>query len=93
MGPLDALWHLLNFFAPAVLVSALSAALTKLLWRNELRSASWRHLWAWAAAFSAIVSLAGLVVFGRDGKMLTYAAMVVACAAGLWWAAFGRSRR
>ena len=35
-------------------------------------------------------SIAGLVVFEHDGKMATYAAMVVACAAALWWAGFRR---
>ena len=36
MGPLDAFWHLLNFFAPAVGVGLIAAALAKLLWRREL---------------------------------------------------------
>jgi len=34
------------------------------------------------------VSIAGLVAFGRDGRMATYAAMVTASAVALWWAAF-----
>ncbi len=93
MGPLDALWHLLNFFAPALGVSAIAAGLTKLLWWRDLRSASWRRLWLWSATFAAVVSIAGLLFFGRDGKMATYAAMVASCALGLWWAAFGPSRR
>jgi hypothetical protein len=93
MGPLDALWHLLNFFAPALLVSAMAAALTKLLWWRQLRSASWGRLWAWSATFAGAVSIAGLVVLGRDGKMLTYGAMVASCALGLWWSAFGPNRR
>jgi hypothetical protein len=32
--------------------------------------------------------LIGLVVFERDGRMATYAGMVLACAAALWWAGF-----
>jgi hypothetical protein len=93
MGPLDALWHLLNFFAPAVGVAAIAAALTKLLWWRELKGASWWRLWVWAAGCGAVVSIAGLVFFGRDGKMATYAVMVVSCALGLWLAAFGPARR
>ena len=37
------------------------------------------------------VSVVGLVVFERDGKMITYAAMLIACALALWWAGFRRS--
>ncbi len=92
MGPLDGLWHLLNFVAPALGVAAIASALAKLLWHGELRSVSWRRLWTWAAAAGLIVSIAGLAVFGRDGKMLTYAMMVLACAAALWWSGFGARR-
>ena len=31
------------------------------------------------------VLVAGLVVLGRDGKMLTYAALVLACATCQWF--------
>jgi hypothetical protein len=36
---------------------------------------------------------AGLAWFGRDGKMATYAGMVLACALTLWWRGFGPGRR
>ena len=39
MGPLDALWHLLNFFAPALGVGLITAVLARLVWWRELRSA------------------------------------------------------
>ena len=39
------------------------------------------------------INLAGLAVFGHDGKMVTYAAMVVACALTLWWLGFGSKSR
>ena len=32
--------------------------------------------------------IGGLAVFGRDGRMATYAALVVASALALWWAGF-----
>jgi hypothetical protein len=82
----DAFWHITNFFAPALVVGGCAAALTRLVWRRELGSGSFWRLWAWASAACAVVSIAGLVVFAHDGKMATYAAMVVACAAALWWA-------
>jgi hypothetical protein len=92
MGPLDALWHLLNLFAPALGVGLLASSVTKLLWRRELAAVPLRRLAAWACGTSAIVTLAGLVILGRDGRMATYGAMIVGCALALWWAGFVRRR-
>ncbi len=92
MGPLDALNHLLNLFAVPLALGALAPALAKLLWRRELAAVSWRRL-AWpACAACAGVVVAGLVLFGRDGRMATYGAMVAACAVTLWWRGFGPGR-
>lgn len=93
MGPIDALWHLLNFFAPAVGVGLLTALMAKMLWHRSLKSVSLKRMMVWATAGSTITLLAGLIVFGRDGKMLTYGAMVLACALSVWWAGFGPRRR
>lgn len=90
MGPLDALWHLLNFVYPAVALGALAAALAKLLWRRELAARPWATLARDAALASALVLVAGLLAFGRDGDMRTYAAMVAGCALTLWWRGFVR---
>lgn len=85
MGPLDATWHLLNFFAPALGVGVIAAALTKLVWFHELRGASWWRLGLAASGAAAVALVAALVIFGRDGKMAGYALMLTACAAALWW--------
>jgi len=90
MGPLDATWHLLNFFAPAVGVALIASGLAKLLWRRELGGVAWRWLALWAATGAALALLAGLVVFGRDGRMATYALLVAVVAVTLWWAGFVR---
>lgn len=93
MGPLDAANHLLNLFLPALALGALSAALAKLLWRRELLAVPWVRLaWPTAAAAAAVV-LAGLLLLERDGRMVTYAAMVLASAFTLWWRGFGPGRR
>jgi hypothetical protein len=92
MGPIDGLWHVLNFFAPAVFVGTGAAAAAKLLWRRELAAAGWRRLAAWASAAAALALVGGLVVGERDGRMGTYAAMVLATALALWWAGFVRRR-
>ena len=93
MGPLDALMHLGNLFLPAVALAALAAGLAKLLWRRELAQVSFKRLALPAAIACAVVTLAGLLVFGRDGRMATYAGMVLACAFTLWWQGFGPGRR
>ncbi len=90
MSPLDALWHLLNFVAPAFGVALLAASLAKLAWRRDLAAVPWRRLVLWAAAASVFALIGGLVLFGRDGKMATYAAVVVASTLALWWAGFVR---
>ncbi len=92
MGPLDAAWHLLNLFLPAVGTAMIAAGLAKLAWRRELAAVSWTSLAGAASAGAAAVTVAGLVVFGRDGKMATYGAMVLAIAVTLWWRGFLRRR-
>ena len=93
MGPLDALWHLLNFALPACGVGAIAALAAKLLWRQELQRASWLRLAAWAALAGLAALAAGLLLFGRDGRMATYLMLVVASAGALWWVGFGPGRR
>jgi hypothetical protein len=92
MGVLDGLWHLLNFFAPAVGVGVMAAWLAKLLWWRDLKSVSPWRMALWAVAASSLALVAGLLWTGHDGKMATYGAMVVACALALWWAGWGRRR-
>jgi hypothetical protein len=93
MGPWDALIHLGNFFLPALAVALFAALGAKLLWWRELKGVGLARLWAWPAGAGALVLLGGLLLLGRDGKMLTYGALCVACAAGLWWAGWGPGRR
>lgn len=95
MSAFDALNHLIGLVLPALVVGPLAAALTKAVWHSELRIVRWWRLALWATAASAFSLFGGLVVFGRDGMMATYGAMVVASALALLWAGFGpgRSRR
>ena len=88
MDPLDAVWHLLNFFAPALGIGALASALAKLLWRAALKRVTWVRLFAVSSGAAAATLVGGLVVFGHDGRILTYAAMVLATALSLWWSGF-----
>lgn len=90
MGPIDAFWHLLNLFAPAIGLGLIAPTLAKLLWRRALAAVAWRALAQWVAGAGVAVTLAGLVLLGRDGRMATYAALVLATAAALWWRGFMR---
>ncbi|WP_418316700.1 hypothetical protein [Piscinibacter sakaiensis] len=92
MSPLDAIWHLLNFFAPAVFLAVFTASVAKLLWRREWRAVRWRSLLLWALIPTLVVAVVGLVITGRDGMMITYVAMAVAAALGLWLAGLFRGR-
>lgn len=92
MSPLDAVWHLLNFFAAAAVTGVLTAAMARLLWRRALQPVGWWRLVAWAVGPAVLVSTVALVLTGRDGRMSSHAAMVVACAVGIWWVGFVRRR-
>lgn len=92
MSALDLANHLLNFVAPAFGVGLLCALLGRLGTRRSSRTPAW---WVCAAANVAAgvaVLAAGLVVFGRDGMMTTYVALVLACATSQWLVAGGWRR-
>jgi len=92
MSLLDAFWHLTHLLAPALATAGLSAGGAKLLWRRELSAVPWYALAGAAAVGGVAVTLAGLVLTGRDGRMGTYAGIVVANALMLWWRGFWRRR-
>lgn len=93
MGPLALLNHLANLFLPAVALGMVAAGLAKLAWRSELAARPWWRLAGVAAAANGMVTLAGLAWTGADGRMGTYAAMVLATALTLWWRGFLSARR
>lgn len=83
MNPLDLLYHLLNFSAPAVAM-ALAMPLGA---RWILRQQSPMKWWSQALLVLAVglIALAGsLVVLGRDGKMAAYAALVLSTTSAQW---------
>ena len=76
--------HLLNFMAPALFVAlglVLLARLTSRFFKSKRPPAL--SLYAQAAIIfivNMLVLLVGLVVFGTDGKLPTYAALVLGAA-------------
>jgi hypothetical protein len=93
VGPLDVIWHLGNFILPAIGMGLLAATGAKLLWRRELAAVPWRWLARDASLGGIVTLMGGLAAFRQDGRMLTYGAMVLACALTLWWRGFGPGRR
>lgn len=89
MNPLDAIWHLSNFLLMPVGLALIASALCKGLWWRALRSVPWGRLAGRSAGVAVLIQIIFLVWLGRDGRMLTYAALVVGTALTLWWTAFG----
>ncbi|MEO8248694.1 MAG: hypothetical protein ABI589_04920 [Burkholderiales bacterium] len=88
--------HLLNFIAPALFVALLLALAGRAaLGRAVLIGGFWRGLWRAFlvnAAVGIVVLAGGLVVFGNDGRMLTYAALTLASGCSQWMMSKGWRR-
>lgn len=85
MGPLDLFNHLFGFLAPALAVGVV-LALAGYFFNRKVAVA--RGLTAQAAincVAGVLALLVGLWFFQRDGKVASYAAMVLACASTQWW--------
>ena len=80
--------HLLNLVAPAAIVALLLMLSSRLLGRFLVpKRLVAQSVWAQAAIIfivNIVLLTAGLVLFKNDGKMLTYAAMVVGSALCQW---------
>ncbi len=88
----QALWHVAGFFVQSVVAGAIAAGLAKLVWRRRLAFVPWWRLALQAAAAMAAAAVAGGVAFAQDGRMATYAAMVVSAALALWWFGLRKDR-
>ena len=79
----DVFWHLVNFGLPALV---LSLGIT--LWGSFQfrRQSQIKWLWRWLLNVTCglAVLVGGLVMTGHDGKMATYAALVLVCATIEW---------
>ena len=85
MGPLDVLFHLLNFLAPALVVAVLLAFTSLFFMKNSPLPSVIGTQTAINFMVGAAVLTAGLALLGRDGKMSTYLVLVLAMATSQWW--------
>jgi hypothetical protein len=84
MGPIDVLFHLLSFAAPALALALMLPLAVRVLLPRRFVLLSWWAQVALNAAVGIAVLALGLWHFGVDGKMVTYAALVVGTAASQW---------
>ena len=84
MNPLAALNHLLNFAAPALALAVLLVLASHAFMQKTAKPHGWIAPIAINFMVSCAVLVAGLAWLGRDGRMLTYAALVLACASSQW---------
>ncbi|MEO6322165.1 MAG: hypothetical protein ABIR56_15845 [Polaromonas sp.] len=80
--------HLLNFVAPAALIALLLVLFSRLFSGFFRSKQSFAQVWWAQAAINFVVGAgvlaAGLVLLGRDGKMLTYVLLLLATAVSQW---------
>jgi Mn2+/Fe2+ NRAMP family transporter len=84
MGLPDLLNHLLNFIAPAFWVALVVTLVALFFMKKQAVAGVLIRSIAINFVVCCLVLLTGLWLFGRDGKMSTYAAMTLLCATSQW---------
>lgn len=85
--------HLLSFVAPAFFIALVLASGARLVWRQSTHLLPW-YLTAGVNALLGILVLAlGVVLSGQDGRMGTYASVVLAMGTCQWLMSGGWRKR
>ena len=77
--------HLFNFVLPAIAMGVMMPLFSRMIWRKTAAKQSLQLQMLISSIVCLAVLVAGLVIFGRDGKMLTYVGLVLAAAGCQWW--------
>lgn len=77
--------HALGLLLPALGVAIVLMAMPRLWPRARKGRWALKTEAAWLVGSGLLVVVAGLVVFGRDGKMFTYTVLVVVMGTLAWW--------
>ena len=85
------LLHVVNFVLPAAFIAAALTLAGQFLWRKTATRWRWWQRFCILFGMGVAVLVAGLLVFGVDGKMMTYLALVLVCASVQWVLTKGRS--
>lgn len=92
MNLVDGGLHVANFLAPALGVGLLTSTLVKLMWWRQI-TVAWTRLAVTSSLACAAALVLGLVVFGSDGKMVTYGLMLLVCTLSIAWVGFRNPTR
>lgn len=84
MTPLSVLFHLVGFVAPALGVALLLWAGLRIRRKGRPGFGSMLQL-SLLCVVGTVVLLAGLAYFDRDGRIATYAALVLTQGTLAWW--------
>jgi hypothetical protein len=84
MGLPDLLNHLLNFIAPAFWVALFVTLFARVFMKKQAITGGFIRSAAINFGIGCLILIVGLLFFGRDGKMSTYAAMALFCASSQW---------
>jgi hypothetical protein len=84
MGPIDLLWHLFGFLAPAAGVALVVSLSARVVLPEGARPGSWVAACVVDFLAGSAALLVALALTGRDGTMAAYAALVLACATSQW---------
>ncbi len=76
----DTLWHLVNFVLPALVMAPAMVLTARFVYRKPLLAQSLFIQFAINFAVCVAVLIVGLAWAGHDGRLLTYAALVLASA-------------
>lgn len=85
MGFPDLIIHFMNFLAPALAVAVVVACAAPWVMPNRAPALGIPAQAAINFIAGAVALGLGLWFFGRDGKMASYCALVLACASSQWW--------
>ncbi|OIN91375.1 MAG: hypothetical protein AUJ20_11150 [Comamonadaceae bacterium CG1_02_60_18] len=93
MGFWALLDHIINLLAPAFWLALLLPVMSRLLIKKSPVALTYKTQAVVMLVVGCAVLVAGLVLLGRDAKMLTYLALVLVLATLQWWWQRGRSPR
>jgi hypothetical protein len=85
MGFWSLIIHLANFVLPALVVGLMLAVLAPVFMGKRLVARVVASQAAINSVAGVVMLLVGLMVFGNDGKMATYGALVLATGTAQWW--------
>ena len=84
MGLLDQIYHLMNFLAPALAVGILLALVGPFILGKSAKAPAGIAQAAINCVAGSVALGVGLWFFGRDGKMASYAALLVVAVTSQW---------